>query len=218
MQYKLMASIPEAEVAAVLATARRRVFARDEVVFHRDDPADTLHLIHKGRFAVRVTTPLGDSAMLAVLGPGDSFGELALVTDQQRSATVAALEPGETRAIHKLDFARLRRERPAIADVMIGVLGAQVDRLTEHLVEALYVPADRRLLRRLAELAEVYGVDGDGGQATVPLTQESLAEIAGTSRATVNKVLRQEERRGTVALARGRTIVRDREALARRGR
>lgn len=213
-----MASIPEAEVAAVLATARRRVFARDEVVFHRDDPADTLHLIHKGRFAVRVTTPLGDSAMLAVLGPGDSFGELALVTDQQRSATVAALEPGETRAIHKLDFARLRRERPAIADVMIGVLGAQVDRLTEHLVEALYVPADRRLLRRLAELAEVYGVDGDGGQATVPLTQESLAEIAGTSRATVNKVLRQEERRGTVALARGRTIVRDREALARRGR
>jgi CRP-like cAMP-binding protein len=218
MQYKLMASLPEAEVAAFLAMARRRVFARDEVVFHRGDPADTLHLIHKGRFAVRVTTALGDSAMLTVLGPGDSFGELALVTNRPRSATVAALEPSETRAIHQHDFTRLRRERPAIADVLIGTLGAQVDRLTAHLVDALYVPADHRLLRRLVELADVYSADGDDGKTVIPLTQECLAELAGTSRATVNKVLRDEERRGTVELSRGRTLVCDREALARRAR
>lgn len=149
VDYRLFASLPEAEVAALLATARRRVFSRDEVVFHRGDPADTLHLIHKGRFAVRVNTPLGDSAVLAVLGPGECFGELALLTDRQRSATITALEAGETRAIHQLDFARLQRERPAVADVLIAILGAQVDRLTGHLIEALYVPADRRLLRRL---------------------------------------------------------------------
>ena len=88
-----MAGLPEAEVSAFLATARRRVFAREMVVFHRDDPADTLHLIHKGRFAARINTPLGDTVILAVLGPGECFGELALVTTGQRSATITALEP-----------------------------------------------------------------------------------------------------------------------------
>ena len=58
--------------------ARRRTFRRGEVVFHRDDLAESLHLIVKGRFAVRITTPLGETAMLDVIGPGEAFGELAV--------------------------------------------------------------------------------------------------------------------------------------------
>lgn len=211
-----MAGLPEAEVSAFLATARRRVFARDEVVFHRDDPADTLHLIHKGRFAARINTPLGDSVILAILGPGQCFGELALVTTGQRAATVTALEPGETRAIHQHDFARLQRERPAVADVIIGILTAQVERLTGYLIEALYTPSDRRVMRRLVDLSVLYACDD--GTAVIPLTQETLAELAGTSRATVNKVLRDEERRGTLTLGRGRTVIVDPEGLAAHAR
>jgi CRP/FNR family cyclic AMP-dependent transcriptional regulator len=214
MEWPLLAGVPEEDVQLVLSIARRRKFGRGEVVFHQEDPADTLHLIAKGRFVVRVTTALGDTAILSVLGPGDMFGELALLGDEneRRSATVAALEAGETRSVHKIDFERLRSRNPQTADVLIAILSGQVQRLSKRLVEALYVPADKRVLRRLGEMAEIFG---DG---VVPLTQEDLAGLAGTSRATVNRVLREEEERGTVKLGRGRTTVLDSGALARRGR
>ncbi len=214
MKWALLEGVPDDDVRALLSIARRRQFARGEVVFHQDDPADTLHLIDKGRFAVRVQTSLGDTAILSVLGPGEMFGELALLgeADARRSATVAALEPGETRSVHRLDFERLRREHAGTSAVLIAILSGQVRRLSRHLLEALYVPADKRVLRRLVEVAELYG---DG---TVPLTQEDLAGLAGTSRATVNRVLREEEERGAVKLGRGRTTVLDAEGLGRRSR
>jgi len=218
VKWELLDGLADTEVQALLSIARRRRFARGEVVFHEQDPAETLHLIDKGRFVVRVGTPLGDTAILAVLGPGDMFGELSLLgdADARRSATVAALEAGETRSVHRLDFERLRATHPESANVLISILAGQVRRLSRHLLEALYVPADKRVLRRLLEVGRLYG-DGDG-PAVVPLTQEDLAGLAGTSRATVNRVLREEEARGTVKLGRGRTTLLDQEALARRGR
>ncbi len=145
------------------------------------------------------------------------FGELSLLGDAggRRSATVAALEAGETRSVHRLDFDRLRGAHPETAEVLISILSGQMLRLSRHLLEALYVPADKRVLRRLLELGALYAADG---VTVVPLTQEDLAGLAGTSRATVNRVLREEEARGTVKLGRGRTTVLDADALARRGR
>jgi len=95
--------------------------------------------------------------------------------------------------------------------VLIASLAAEVRLLDERLVEALYVPAEQRVLRRLLELSEVY-------DATIPLTQEVIAELAGTSRATVNRVLNEEEKRGTLALRRGRTTLLDADSLKRRAR
>src|SRR6266508_4408267 len=150
MRWELFSDLPSGELQRVLTVARRRTFARGEVVFHERDPADSLHLIEKGRFAVRVTTPLGETAMLAIRGPGEAFD----------------------------------------------------------------VGAERRVLRRLRDLATVYG---DGSETvTIPLTQEDLAGLAGTSRATVNRALREEESRGTVKLGRGKTIVLDLAELTRR--
>jgi CRP/FNR family transcriptional regulator, cyclic AMP receptor protein len=214
MKWALLEGVPEDSVRALLSIARRRKFGRGEVVFHQEDPADTLHLVDRGRFAVRVQTRLGDTAILAVLGPGDMFGELALLGEDEdrRSATVAALEAGETRSVHRMDFERLRREHPETSAVLIAILSGQVRRLSRHLLEALYVSADKRVLRRLVEVAQLYD------DAVVPLTQEDLAGLAGTSRATVNRVLRDEESRGTVKLGRGRTSVLDPDELARRGR
>jgi CRP-like cAMP-binding protein len=215
MEWALLAGIPEADVQRLLAIARRRTFRRGEVVFHMGDPADTLHLIAAGRFAVRVQTALADVAILTVLGAGQLFGELALLEpDAHRSATVEALEPGETRSVHRPDFEELRRRHPQVSDVLIAILAGQVQRLSRQLLEALYMPADSRVLRRVSELAELYG-PGDG-EVTIPLRQQDLAGLAGTSRATVNRVLREEEGRGTVRLGRGRVVVVDRAALARR--
>ena len=156
----------------------------------------------KGHFAVRIITPLGDTATLTIVGPGESFGELALLSAvATRSATVEALEPGTTFALHRLDFERVKRIHPEVDQVLITALSSQVHRLSEQLVEALYVPAERRVLRRLLDLAANYGSAAQS--FTVPLTQEDVAGLAGTSRATVNKVLRDQERRGTLELGRG---------------
>jgi CRP/FNR family cyclic AMP-dependent transcriptional regulator len=221
MKWALLEGVSEQDVQQLLSIARRRTFDRGEVVFHEHDPADTLHLIDKGRFAVRATTPLGDTTIFAVLGPGDMFGELALLggPGEQRSATVAALESGQTRSVHRMDFERLRKQHPDTAEVLIAILSGQVRRLSRHLVEAMYVSADKRVLRRLSEMAALYaGADGGGGPVTIPLTQDDLAGLAGTARATVNRVLGEEQERGIVEIARGRTIVRDPAALAVRAR
>ena len=97
MEWPLFAGVPAEDVRRLLSIARRRTFRKGEIVFHRDDLAESLLLVVSGRFAVRITTPLGDSALLDVLGPGDVFGEIALLLPEaRRSASVEALEPGET--------------------------------------------------------------------------------------------------------------------------
>ncbi|MBS1870754.1 MAG: Crp/Fnr family transcriptional regulator [Actinobacteria bacterium] len=216
-EFALLAGLEEQDVAELTERARRRRFAAGEVVFHAGDPADTLHLVRAGRFAVRITTEFGATATLNVVGPGGAFGELALLTPQApRSATVAALEDGETLSIHQLDFDRLRRRRPQTDALLVGVLAQRVRELSEQLVEALHIPADTRVRRRLLDVVSAYG-EAEAG-AVVPLTQEELASLAGTSRATVNRVLRDEQARGALELSRGRTTLLDPDALAQRAR
>ncbi len=200
----------------MLGVARRRTFARGEVVFHEGDPGDALHLIAKGRFAVRVTTRLGERATLAIRGPGEAFGELALINNAPRSATVAALEPGETFSIRQAEFDELRREHPGVNRILVSLLANSVRRMDELIVEALYAGAEKRVLRRLRDLAALYREDSQS--ITIPLTQDDLAGLAGTSRATVNRVLREEEERGTLSLGRGKTTIVDLEELKRRAR
>ena len=205
MEWPIFAGLSPSDVEAVLAAARRRTFAKGEVVFHDGDPGDSLHLVAKGRFAVRVMTPVGDVATLGIRGPGDSFGEMALVDpESHRSATVQALEPAETRA---LAYSQLGHVRPAVDRMLVALLAHHLRRNNQLLLDALYVPAERRVLRRLLELG-----------SPVVLTQEELAQLAGTSRATVNRVLRDEEKRGVLRLDRGLITVLDVDALRRRAR
>ena len=203
MEWPILAGIPEEDVRRVLQIARRRTFGRREVVFHRGDPADTLHLVHSGRFAVRIGTPLGrhGDAEDASARARRSARSRCSTTSAPRSATIVALETSETRAIHKLDFDALRARHPACRDILATALALRVRRLSELLVEAHYEPADRRVLRRVAELAVEGGV--------VPLTQEELSNLAGTSRATVNRVVRDAQERGEVELRRRRIDVLD---------
>src|SRR5919199_1293237 len=102
MEWPLLAPLGEEERRAVISAARRRQFERGEVVFHEGDPAESMHLVVSGHLAVRVSTPDGERATLNVLGPGSHVGELALLgphSRHQRSATVVALDPAETRVL-----------------------------------------------------------------------------------------------------------------------
>lgn len=217
MEWRLLEGVPAEDIRHLLSVARRRTFRKGEVVFHRGDPADSLHLISKGRFKVLVMTPLGDEATIAIRGPGESFGEMAIVGEgAKRSATVEALGESETFCVIENEFRRVRREHPEVNQLLIEFLANEVRMLNERLLEALYVPADRRVLRRLVGLAQLYRV-GDGS-VVIPLTQEELAGLAGTSRATVNQVLRAQQELGAVELKRGKTIVTDPVALGARVR
>jgi CRP-like cAMP-binding protein len=218
MQWRLLQEVPQEDVQRLLSLARRRTFRRGEVVFHRDDPADSLHLIAKGRFAIRTMTPLGDQATIALRGPGESFGEMALVGGKaRRSATVEAIEPGETFCVYQTDFRRLRKEHPSVTEVVVAFLADEVRILNARLLEALYVPVERRVLRRLDELARIYQPDATG-TIEIPLTQEEIAGLAGTTRPTVNTVLRDAQNRGLVELSRGKMHIVDAAALAERAR
>ncbi len=212
MEWRLLRGIPEDKVRRVLAGARRRRFARGAVLFHQGDPAATLHLIAKGRVAVRVTTPKGDVLTVELLGVGDVVGELAFLTpDARRSASVVAIEATETLVLDREVFDELSREDPSVSEFLLHLLAERIRRLDARLLEALFVPADARILRRLEELTAMYG-------DVIPLTQEDLAGLAGTTRATVNRVLRRELQAGTIALRRGRITILDGESIARRAR
>jgi CRP/FNR family cyclic AMP-dependent transcriptional regulator len=118
-------------------------------------------------------------------------------------------------ALHRRLFDQLRLVHPGIDCYLVEVLAAQVVRLTNQLLEALYVPSERRVLRRLCDLACEYG-DGQAG-TVIPLTQDDLASMAGTTRPTTNRVLRAAEEAGLVDVGRARIEIRDPQLLARRG-
>jgi CRP/FNR family cyclic AMP-dependent transcriptional regulator len=216
MEWPLLASLSAADRSKLLASARRRLFARGEVVFHEGDPGDSLHLIEAGRFAVQVFTPGGEAATLNVLSPGGFFGELALLRAQpalRRTATIVALEPSRTLSLSGTTFHSICDQHPQIEHLIGALLAERIEQLSQRLLEALYVGVDRRVSRRLLELADVYG----GGATTViPLTQDHLADLAGASRPTVNQVLQKLASKGVVALHRGRIEVLDYNALRAR--
>lgn len=216
MEWSLLTALDDAERERLLATTRRRRFAKGEVVVHEGDPADSLHLVESGMLAVRVTTPDGASATLNVLGPGSYFGELSLLDGHPptRSATVVALEPAETRVLSASGFAGLRRDHRAAEQLLLTLLARRVEELSSRLLEATYDSLDRRVYRRLHELAELYA--DTPGPVTVPLTQELVAELVGGTRPSVNQVLQRLVARGVVELGRGRVIVTDRAWLAER--
>jgi CRP-like cAMP-binding protein len=216
MEWALLASLPEVERREFTALARRRKFARDEVICHFGDPADSLHLVVSGRLSVRVSLRTGDTAMINILGPGDYFGELALLkADGHRTATIAALEAAETLVVSASAFWKLCEARPAVERTLSTLLAARVDELSQRLIETMYVGLDRRLCRRLLDLVD----DAAGGEAVIRLTQSQLADLAGGTRPSVNQALQRLVNQKIVSVSRGSVRVLDLDRLeAKSGR
>lgn len=212
MQWALFDSLAPESVDRILAAARRIRVSRGEILCREGDRAESVYLIESGKVAVRISTPEGALVTVAVLGPGSAVGELALVgDDEHRTATVQAVEPVVALTLLGRDFAELRRQYPSVTEFLVRSLAATVRRLDTQLVEAFHFPAEARIRRRLHALAQVY--DRGSRVIEVDLTQEELAQLAGTTRPTLNRVLREEERRGTLRLRRGRIVILDRTQL-----
>jgi CRP-like cAMP-binding protein len=193
----------------IMASARRRQFRRGDVAFREGDPSDSMHLVEAGVFAVEVSTPGGDRAMLNVLAPGAFFGELSLVTGAgaaRRTATVSALCAGQTLVVSEQAFRAARDAHPDVERLLVAALAARVDQLGGRLLEALYTPVDRRVYQRLLELAEIF--EG-GDDVLIPLSQDDVATMAGASRPTVNQVLQRLVASGVIELGRRQITITD---------
>jgi CRP/FNR family transcriptional regulator, cyclic AMP receptor protein len=217
MEPPILAALDDETRRHLRDSTQRRRFRRGEVVFHAGDAANSMHLIVSGHVSVQVTTSAGDTAILTVIGPGSSFGEMALLAEEaERSATVAALDPVETLVVTRAQFLRLRATHPAMDRFLVDVLAGYIRRQDARLVEALYVPVNKRVLRRVLAMSRLYG---DGASGTViPLTQDVIAGMAGTTRPTANQVLRSAEEGGLISIGRAQIRVLDPRGLARRAR
>jgi CRP/FNR family cyclic AMP-dependent transcriptional regulator len=217
MDWPLLAMLSEPDRRELLTRARRRRFAHQEVLFHEGDPGDSLHLVSHGHVALRIHTPLGDIATVRIVRPGEFFGELAVVSPGPRNATAAALDPVETVSIDRALLDELRGDHPRIEAVILEALVTEVRRLAQQVVEAMYVPVEKRVWRRLDDMTLVFGSERERATA-VPITQDVLAQLSGCTRPTANRVLRSGEEAGVIAMARGRIEILDLASLQRRAR
>jgi CRP/FNR family cyclic AMP-dependent transcriptional regulator len=217
VQWPLLGVLSDSDRRELLQRARRRRFARQEIVFHEGDPGDALHLVEKGHVAIRIHTPLGDVATVRIVRPGEFFGELAVIAPGPRNATAVALDPTDTLVVDRAQLTELREQHAHVDTMLIEALASEVRRLAQQLVDAMYVPVDKRVWRRLRELTIVFGTD-DVPELEIPITQDVLAQLAGCTRPTANRTLRAGEEAGIIRMARGRLEILDLPAVEKRAR
>lgn len=217
MQWPLLDVLSEDDRRQLLARARRRRFARNEVIFHEGDPGDSLHLMARGHVALRIHTPLGDVATARIVRSGEFFGELAVVNPGPRNATAVALDAVETIALDRDQLHALLAEHEAANTVLIAALVTEVRRLAQQLVETMYTPVDKRLWRRVRDLSVIFGSDGQPS-TEIPLTQDVIAELTGCTRPTANRVLRAGEDAGVIRMSRRQIEILDLDGIHRRAR
>jgi CRP/FNR family transcriptional regulator, cyclic AMP receptor protein len=211
MQWPLLEELPDDVRRELLEQVRRRRFDRRQAVFHEGDPSDGMHIVQSGWVAVRLTTPLGDVATSAVVGPGEPLGEQSLVEEGgRRSTSAVTLTAVETLYLSRDTFAGLRARFPSMDRYLVALFDERLRRLSARLVEALYVPAPTRVMRRIADLATTFGPE-----RAIPLTQEDVASLAGTTRPTVNRIIGQAEKAGALRVARGSLFVVDMDLLTK---
>lgn len=186
----LFAGLDQESLRELTRAARRRLFRAGEIIFHRDDTGQVLYVIRTGKVKIFVTSSEGQDMVLTILGPGDYFGELALLDGLPRSASAAAIEAADTLALQRPDFIQAVERHPRIAIQVMNVLSRRL-RQTDALIEdLLFLDVHGRVAKKLLELAELHGVrTPEGIRIELRLTQGELAAMVGASRESVNKVM-----------------------------
>ncbi len=189
-KFPLFAELDERELASIAAAAKLRKYGRDEVVFHEDEGGDIFFLIQQGKVKVTMISPEGKEIILCMLGPGDFFGEMALLDDSPRSATIVAVESLELVTIWRNDFLHLLGENISIARKVLAELSKRL-RSASHRIESLAtMDVYGRLARFLLELARSEGKVVSGGYVAVTRpTHQAIANMIGTSRETVSRLI-----------------------------
>jgi CRP/FNR family cyclic AMP-dependent transcriptional regulator len=160
-------------------------YAKDRQVFLQGDQADAVFYIHKGKIKLTVVSQQGKEAVVALLGPGDFFGEGCLTGQSQRMASAGAMSDCSITRIEKAGLLRMLREQPAFSELFLRHLLSRNARMEEDLVDQLFNSSEKRLARVLLLLAN-FGKETDPEPVIPKISQETLAEIVGTTRSRVS--------------------------------
>lgn len=187
----------------------RRRFARGQIVFMEGDPAQWLLLVESGHLAVCVHSPRGDELIVDTVGPSQAVGEIGVLANGRRLATVQALAPTQCVVVPRAAIVSLVERRPAVAKAMLLALAEYVHRSTGIAADLVFLDLPRRVAKWLLEHCPP-----DGGRLQVALTQQQLAAALGASRQRVNASLSELERRGWIERTPRGCVVHQREELA----
>ncbi|HEV3069946.1 MAG TPA: Crp/Fnr family transcriptional regulator [Solirubrobacteraceae bacterium] len=205
--------VEDLERIAQLAVPRS--FQAGQAVFREGDSSDTCYVVSSGHARAVRGHDDGRTITLAIFGPGDFFGELALFEDELRSATVEAIEEMSAVAVLGGDMRRLMNEHPQIATRLVIALGRRLRETNERLTRQSFQTVQSRVASVLGELTAQALAEGAALGQGVPVvaTQADLAQLAGSSRESASRFLAVLERAGVISQGRGRLVVHDPEAL-----
>lgn len=203
----------ELEGLATLISPHR--YTAGETIFHEGDAGTALYIIEKGEVKIVLGSPEGKEVVLTLLGPGDFFGELALLDGEPRSADAVAMETSDLLRLLRQDFLRFVAEHPQVAINLMAVLSRRLRRVDQLVHDAAFLDVGTRLVRTLLELAETRGQAGPRGSVVITsrLTQSDLANMIGATRESTNKWLRRYAEIGLVSHNRGQLTLLDIERL-----
>jgi CRP/FNR family cyclic AMP-dependent transcriptional regulator len=160
-------------------------YRMNQIVFSQGDAADSVYFIEQGKVKVTVVSEQGKEAVVAVLGPGQFCGEGCLAGQPRRMATATAITDGEIMRLKKTAVIRVLHDEPAFSEVFVSHLLARNIRVEEDLVDQLFNSSEKRLARALLLLAN-FGKEGRPEPIIAKISQETLADMIGTTRSRVS--------------------------------
>ena len=213
----LFRELPERATDELVDQLRSRSFSAGELIVRRNDPGQTMMIVRQGRVKITALSSKGAEVILAVVGPGGVFGEMALLDGSPRSADVQALVDTDVLTLSRSAFLTCLEHYPAVAVQLMGLLCLRLRNTNSLVEETVFLDLSARLFRRIEALAEQYGQSDDNGGVRIDhgLSQQELGDSIGASRESVNKQLRAWKARGLIDTARRVLVVDDLEALRR---
>ena len=215
----LFSALDDEAATALRASMADTRLRRGEVLFHEGDEGDKLYIVTDGKVKLGRTSSDGRENLLAILGPGQMFGELSLFDPGPRSATVTAVTDTTFAALSHEDLLRWLDGRPEVARGLLAQIASRLRKANDVNADLVFSDVPGRVAKALLDLADRFGRTADDGvHVHHDLTQEELAQLVGASRETVNKALSDFVSRGWILLE-GRTVtLLDVDRLERRAR
>jgi CRP-like cAMP-binding protein len=199
----------------VLAVQLRRVVAKEEL-YHKGDPGNQLYLIVEGVVKAQTTSRSGDDIVFSIMGPGEMFGELALLRGGKRTASIIAIRDSQLIVIDRRDLFPFLRRHPDAALKLLEVLAARVENLSAKVEDKTFLNLPQRLAKCLFDLSARWGRKApDGIHIEQRLSQSELGDLVATSRESINKQMKGWEKEGVAAMRDGHVVILDVSALRR---
>jgi CRP-like cAMP-binding protein len=212
----LFQNLSESELDAIAPSAHLKSLNAREELFHAGDPASQLYLIVRGRLKVLTTSSEGDEIVFNILGKGEVLGELAVLNETTRTATVQAIDVSEVLSLHQRDLFDFLRRYPEAGIKLSRVLAQRISDLSELLSDMHFLNLPLRLAKKLSALALAYGHEQeDGLRIKLKLSQEEWGDLVGATRESINKQFRAWTKEGLIHLDRGCVVLAKPEEMKR---